>query len=266
MNSVLQDARIEIDRDSHEAVYLQLARHLIAQTAKAKPGDRFPTEEELIEAFGLSRTTVRRAVQMVVDQGLVIRQQGKGTFVTGSRPVQSATKLVPFVESFTTAGIKPTVHLREFTWLQQPENLPREIRGKSASFLLARRLYESEGTPLAVAEIYLPREIGGQISLSDIERHPVYQVLQQRLGKELREAQLRVTMQQPPEYIAELLGVEEGLYVPRLDRVTEDRLGEFLECTITHIHPDAFELTAEVAAELPPNISYTFNANENATD
>lgn len=262
MNNVLRDSQVDIDRDSHEAVYLQLARHLIAQTELAKPGDRFPTEEELIEKFELSRTTVRRAVQMVVDQGLVIRQQGKGTFVTGSRPVQSATKLVPFVESFTRAGIKPTVHLREFTWLQMPEGLPSDIRSKSSSFLFASRLYESENTPLAVAEIYLPREIGAQLSLSDIEQHPVYQVLQQRLGKELRQAQLRVTMQQPSEEIAELLGVAEGLYVPRLDRITEDRYGEFLECTITHIHPDAFELRADVAAELPPDISYTFNASE----
>ena len=241
-------------------MYLQLARHLVSQATTATTGDRFPTEEELIETYALSRTTVRRAIQMVVDEGLVVRQQGKGTFVTGSRPVQSATKLIPLVESFTTAGLKPTVHLREFTWIQQDDVIPNEIRQRSTSFLFARRLYESEGTPMAVAEIYLPKEIGAQVSLQDIELHPVYQVLQQKLGKSLRQARLRVTMHQPSEDIADLLGVAEQLYVPRLVRITEDENGEFIESTVTHIHPDAFELSAEVAATLPPDLSYTFNA------
>lgn len=249
----------EIERDSHEAVYMQLARHLISEAEQASPGDRFPTEEELIEAYGLSRTTVRRAVQLVVDQGLLIRRQGKGTFVTGSRPIQSATKLVPFVESFTVAGIRPTVRLREFTWIHDLEAVPASIRDKSASFLLVRRIYESEGTPLAVAEIYMPREIGAGVTLAEIEQHPVYQVLQESLGKELREAQLRVTMQEPPEHIATMLGAEDLLYVPRLERFTEGARGDFLEYTVTYIHPDAFELTADVAAELPPEISYTFD-------
>lgn len=250
---------LEIQRDSHQAVYLQLAEKLLDLARTAPAGARFPTEEELIEQYSLSRTTVRRAVQMVVDEGLVIRQQGKGTFVTGSRPVQSATKLVPFIESFTTAGLSPIVHLRAFTWIQDEERIPAEIRGLSTSFLMVRRLYESEATPMAVAEIYLPREIGAQVSLLDLEQHPVYQVLQQRLGKSLREAKLRVTMRQPPEHIAEMLGVDEFIYVPRLVRLTEDSSGEFIEATVTHIHPDAFELSAEVAATLPTDISYTFN-------
>jgi len=251
----------DIERDSHEAVYLQLARHLIAEAGRAKPGARFPTEEELIDAYGLSRTTVRRAVQLVVDQGLLIRRQGKGTFVTGSRPVQSVTKLMPFVESFTSAGIRPVVKLRAFTWIHDLEDVPDAIRDHSTSFLLVQRIYESEGNPLAVAEIYMPHEIGAGVTLAEIERHPVYRVLQETLGKQLREAKLRVTMQEPPEHIAAMLGVEDLQYVPRLERFTEDAQGEFLEYTVTHIHPDAFELTADVAAELPPDVSYSFDTS-----
>jgi len=255
----LNEQAPEIERDGPTAVYQQLANHLLGLIDERNPGDRFPTEEELIEAFGLSRTTVRRSMQMIVDRGLVVRRQGKGTFVTGSRPIQSANTLAPFVESFTAAGIRPTVHLQTFSWLSSSDPLPEGLEGRGASFLLARRLYESDGTPLAVAEIYLPRHIGAEVTLADIEQHPIYQVLKERLGRDPRQARLRVTMQEPPEHIAALLDVAGLSHVARLERTTDDSSGEFLEYTMTHIHPDAFELVADVAAMVPSDISYTFD-------
>ncbi|PRA06912.1 GntR family transcriptional regulator [Arthrobacter sp. MYb229] len=251
-----------IKRDSPVAVYAQLAVQLGDELDGMSPGDRFRTEEDIIKESGLSRTTVRRAVQQLVEQGLLIRRQGKGTFVLGNRPVQSVTKLAPFVESFTAAGICPSVSLQAFAWLDSKEEVPERIRELSDSFLLARRIYSADGLRVAVAEIYLPWNIGAEVTIADLQNHPVYQVLQEQVGKTFKTAQLQVTLVPPREEIRVLLDVSELTYVPRLQRMTFSDTGEFLECTVTHFLPEAFELQAEVATEIPQNISYTFSRSD----
>lgn len=251
-----------LERESPVAVYLQLAQHLTDQVESMDPGDRFKTEEELIDSFGLSRTTVRRAVQQLVDRGLLVRRQGKGTFVTAKRPIQSATRLAPFVESFTAAGIKPTVKLETYQWLSGQDGVPERIRGRSESYLFLRRIYSAEGSPYSVADVYLPADVGRHVSLADVELHPIYQVIQESVGKKLHHARLRITLQRPPAPIAAFLGVEDMPYIPQLVRETYSEAGEFLECLVAHFHPKAFELEAEVSADIPPAVAYTFDRQD----
>jgi len=76
-----------IDRTLYEPAYAQLVRILRRQIAVGvfRPGDRLPSEAQLCERYGVSPMTVRRAVNILVDQGVVIAEQGRGTFV---RPLE----------------------------------------------------------------------------------------------------------------------------------------------------------------------------------
>jgi GntR family transcriptional regulator len=76
-----------IDRTLYEPAYAQLVRILRRQIAAAvfRPGDRLPSEAQLCERYGVSPMTVRRAINILVDQGVVIAEQGRGTFV---RPLE----------------------------------------------------------------------------------------------------------------------------------------------------------------------------------
>ncbi len=79
-----------IDRNSYEPVYAQLVRILLGQIAAGvfRPGDRLPSEAQLCRRYGVSPMTVRRAVNILVDQGMVVAEQGRGTFV---RPLELGT-------------------------------------------------------------------------------------------------------------------------------------------------------------------------------
>jgi DNA-binding GntR family transcriptional regulator len=79
-----------IDRSSYEPAYAQLARILLRQVAAGefRPGDRLPSEAQLCERYGVSPMTVRRVVNILVDQGVVIAEQGRGTFV---KPLELST-------------------------------------------------------------------------------------------------------------------------------------------------------------------------------
>jgi GntR family transcriptional regulator len=79
-----------IDRDSYEPAYAQLVRILLGQVAAGefRPGDRLPSEAQLCERYGVSPMTVRRVVNILTDRGVVVAEQGRGTFV---KPLELAT-------------------------------------------------------------------------------------------------------------------------------------------------------------------------------
>jgi DNA-binding GntR family transcriptional regulator len=81
-NNILQ-ATPSIDRDSIEPAYAQLASILRQSMAAGllRPGDQLPSEAQLVERYGVSPMTVRRAINLLADQGVVIAEQGRGTFV-----------------------------------------------------------------------------------------------------------------------------------------------------------------------------------------
>src|ERR1700733_1453470 len=94
-------------------LYAQLETELAAGIATGlfPQGSQFPTEDELIERFKVSRTTVRKTIQNLASRGLVEIQRGKGTFVTEPKIRQDLTELTGFVEDMMALGRKPTARL-----------------------------------------------------------------------------------------------------------------------------------------------------------
>ncbi|MDQ2877108.1 MAG: winged helix-turn-helix domain-containing protein [Actinomycetota bacterium] len=76
--------KIEINPDLREHTYLQLARQLRAGIRSGEIGPRLPSLMELTEETGLAPNTVRRAIKVLADEGLVITEPGRGTFVAGT--------------------------------------------------------------------------------------------------------------------------------------------------------------------------------------
>jgi DNA-binding GntR family transcriptional regulator len=78
-----QEPTPAIDRDSYEPAYAQLVGILRRQIAAGmfRPGDRLPSEAQLCQSYGVSPMTVRRAINILADQGVVVAEQGRGTFV-----------------------------------------------------------------------------------------------------------------------------------------------------------------------------------------
>lgn len=81
---------VAIDRNSYEPAYAQLVRILLGQIAAGmfRPGDRLPSEAQLCERYSVSPMTVRRVINILVDQGVVTAEQGRGTFV---KPLELGT-------------------------------------------------------------------------------------------------------------------------------------------------------------------------------
>jgi DNA-binding GntR family transcriptional regulator len=117
-----------IDRNSYEPAYAQLVRILLGQIAAGvfRPGDRLPSEAQLCERYGVSPMTVRRVVNILVDQGVVVAEQGRGTFV---KPLELGTAtfdLGRLQELFRDEG-ESTVKLLEARIASATERTARKL-------------------------------------------------------------------------------------------------------------------------------------------
>src|SRR6201993_5656080 len=124
------------DPADHLPLYAQLEQALITRIAdrSLSPGTRLPSEDSLVEEYAVSRTTIRAAIQSLVQRGLVEIRRGKGTFVTHPKISQELTELTGFVEDMQVLGRHPTAKV-----------LDQQI--VPANQLVARRLALPHGAP-----------------------------------------------------------------------------------------------------------------------
>ena len=146
-----------IDRDSYEPAYAQLANILRRSMAQGilRPGDQLPSEAQLCGRYDVSPMTVRRAINTLVDQGFVIAEQGRGTFV---KPVAmgSATFHLRDLQDVFDDTQHTTVHVLETRIAAADERVARKLVICSGDrTIYIRRLLRTDGMPLLYHRGYL---------------------------------------------------------------------------------------------------------------
>src|ERR1700733_12366836 len=128
------------------------------------PDARLPSEDGLVERFKVSRTTVRKAIQNLIERGLVEVRRGKGTFVTQPKITQELTELTGFVEDMQALGRTPTARLVEKRVVAADETVAHQLAlapGRLGVRLMRVRL--ADGVAMSFDETYLPQELGEKI-------------------------------------------------------------------------------------------------------
>jgi DNA-binding GntR family transcriptional regulator len=147
----------QIDRDSYEPAYAQLAGILRRQIAEGayRPGDQLPSEAQLCRLYGISPMTVRRSINMLSDQGVVSTAQGRGTFV---RPLELGTAIFDLQElqGLFSDGEATDIKLLDARIVSADERTARKLGicvGDPAIYI--RRLFKREGQPIFYHRAYL---------------------------------------------------------------------------------------------------------------
>src|SRR5260370_31275189 len=94
------------DSNHHLPLYAQVENVIIDRISDGSlpPGTRLPSEDDLVQEYAVSRTTIRAAIQSLIQRGLVEIRRGKGTFVTHPKITQELTELTGFVEDMQALG------------------------------------------------------------------------------------------------------------------------------------------------------------------
>lgn len=237
-------------RKGRGPLYLQLRDHIAEsiQSGQLKPGNPLPSERDLAEFSGMSRITIRKAVQELVREGLIIQRQGSGTSVSPSfnRVEQSLTRLTSFSEDMALRG--KTVRTQ---WLDRglftPSVNETVALGLKPHSLVARisRLRIADDRPLAIERAAMSPDY-----LPDPEKigHSLYAHLDSRGFKPVRAIQ-RITAINLAAEDAALLEMEPGSAGLSIKRISYLGTGQVIEFTQSKYRGDAYEFVAEL--EIP---------------
>src|SRR5690606_3088473 len=132
-----------LDKNSPIPVYYQLEERLKESIEKKEweEGQIIPSERVLSEQYGISRMTVRQAIQNLVRDGYLYREKGKGTFVAANKIEQPLQGLTSFTEDMRSRGLKPGTRLLDFSVVAAEGELVRKLRvAEGESVIVIKRV------------------------------------------------------------------------------------------------------------------------------
>lgn len=225
-------------------LYLQLARNLRNHIASGEidPGSALPSERDLSEITGMSRVTVRKGIDQLIDEGVLFRKQGSGTFVA-KRIEAPNSALSGFSDDARSRGEDPGV-----IWMIKAYASPTEEEAAalgipaSTSVVRLGRIRLAGGEPLAIEHAVVPAEF-----LPDLTRltDSLYEALEQNGVRPFSATQrIRAALATPTE--AAMLCIQEKAEVLRIERLTRTRDGRALEFTRSAYRGDRYDFVSDL--------------------
>lgn len=211
------------NESDYAPLYARVETALAAEIAAGSlsPGSQLPTEDQLIQRFAVSRTTVRKAVENLVARGLVEIRRGKGTFVTEPKLTQALTGLSGFVEDMEALGRRATARLLDKRPVPATEDVARQLGvARGAMVYRIERVRLADGVALSFDETYLPLDIGEKVASNDLEAEPIFDLLELRYDLPLIEAEYQLEAVTADERVALALGIAAGSPIFLIERTS----------------------------------------------
>ena len=190
-------------------VKLRLREAIVA--GEYKPGDRIPSEHDLMAKFGVSRATVRKAVSELVLEGWLHRIQGRGTFVAKPKFRQTLSRLTSFTEDMRMLGLTPHTKLISLRIKGASHEVAERLAMKlDDPVICIERLRFARDEPMALNISVLPYHFVPGLEDQDLEKNSLYEILERHYGLILSRAEqiLEPTLADPET--ARLLDVKVG--------------------------------------------------------
>jgi GntR family transcriptional regulator len=186
-----------------------------------KVGEQLPTEDSLIARFDVSRITVRRAIQNLVNRGLVEIRRGKGTFVAAPKITQKLTELSGFVEDMRAVGRKPTARVISKEIVTADTTVAAQLElTKGQRVVRIRRVRLADGVPISFDETFLPLQIGKKIMTHNLKVEPIFSLLERKYDVPLIEAEYKLEAVAAELEVATALRVKQGSPIFCIERTS----------------------------------------------
>lgn len=227
--------------------YMAVRDHLRGRIARMEPEDRLPPEPVLCQEYGVSRITIRRAVEELIREGLLVREQGRGTFVTEPRFTQQVRET--FADQVTGFYRQQTELGREVTTRVLQSRIVRNPAAASALGLIPAdelvelaRLRFVNGILHQHVLTYLPADRYSDVVNEDFSRGSLYDHLARVYGVALARNDLLVRLDQPEGPIAAALQVADRTCVLAIESTVFDTHGEAVAFGIARHTPANSEI------------------------
>ncbi len=208
-----------------------------------EPGDLLPSERDLCELYGLSRTTVRLAMSELEERGMVARRHGKGTYVTHLTPQRADLMgTYSFTRQMKSLGRVPSNQVLEFDIREASKPVAVSMGiPVGEKIYRARRIRLADDVPLMIERTYLPTDIFPGLTEEALVNRPLYDTLENEYGQKINLAEESLCARTARGDEAGLLGVPEGSPVLHLVRTTTNDKNIVIEYTRSVARADMFE-------------------------
>ncbi|HEX3315868.1 MAG TPA: GntR family transcriptional regulator [Gemmataceae bacterium] len=186
---------MSVDPTNVIPLYAQVEAELAAEIVGGRLAidAQVPTEDALIQRFGVSRPTVRKAIQNLASRGLVEIRRGTGTFVAEPKITHALTALSGFVEDMQAAGHTPSARVVDMAIVPATRAVARQLALTTGTRVVRiHRIRLADGAPISFDETYLPRDLGDKIMTDDLTVEPIFSLLERKYRVPLLEAEYRL--------------------------------------------------------------------------
>jgi GntR family transcriptional regulator len=235
-------------------LYIQIAEGLLKriESGELLPGNRLPSERELSESLGVTRMTLRQALELLQKQGLLERKQGVGTFVADLKIERQANHLVPFTKGMQKRGFKPGARLLALEQQLAEVSVAKVLHlPVSAPVYYLHRLRFINREPTMVEKIMFPAHRFPNLEQYDFAARSLYEVLETEYGVFINHARQSFEAVQASTYEGDLLKIACGSPLMLEERVAYDQTEDPVEYAKDLYRGDRFRFVTEMAPLKP---------------
>ena len=240
--SVMATLFSDLNRNGPIPLYFQVEQRIerAIMDGHLPAGARLENEVALGERLNLSRPTIRRAIQDLVDKGLLVRRRGIGTQVVHGR-VTRGVELTSLFDDLNQGNQKPTTLVLSHTLDKANDTVADRLGVPVGSPVLhTKRVRIADGVPVAVLENWLPEQFT-DISESELSDVGLYEIIRSR-GVAIRVAKQKIGARTSNAAEAALLDVDRGTALLTMERAAFDSSGKGIEFGSHYYRPDLYSL------------------------
>lgn len=231
------------DASSDKPLYLQMVDALEVKIRESMaPNDKLFSERELTQLYGVSRITVRLALQELEKRGLVYRKHGKGTYVSEIRePAVDLSAAYSFTEQMKKMGKVPKTTILSFEEITTSEFIAKQLQVRIGDAVYElERLRLADGVPMMLERTYVPAASFPNLSEERLRQKPLYDIFADDYDQTIRLAEEEFYASIALDNEAKLLGIKSNSPVLHLLRKTYNDKNRIIEYTFSIARADQF--------------------------
>ncbi|MCE1252640.1 MAG: GntR family transcriptional regulator [Anaerolineae bacterium] len=229
--------------------YAQI-REALRQEINAKrllPGQKLPSEDELAAQFGVSRMTVRQGISDLLDEGLLYRKHGVGTFIAQPQIARDHSRLSNFFESSLANHVEAAMRVLVSEILPAKLKIGKALALEEGDLVIhIKTLRSANGIPVTVHDAYVPYKLFPRLLKEDLVSHHIWDYMGQ-YGYPVKRAVQRLEAREADEKLSKLLGIEAGAPTLYKERTVYAEDGTPVEFTYCYNRGDRYSLTVTLS-------------------